>query len=169
MGWGLAFALIAFNVFAGDKFVAPGTGFIQSRYASLWTKSPFAVATNDAPAAATTEYQLIGAARFDGISYASVIDKQSQKHLLLSSDKAVSDLTLISVSYDSSGRLSALIQCRGQMMSLTAEAIGTSSSSSPGFVVSIPNQNQLAQSTSPFPPNTMPSRRPFGEMGDAAR
>ncbi len=132
----------------------------------LWTKSSFAVETSVASVATTTEYQLIGAARFDGSFYASLVDKRNQEHFLLSSDRTVRDLMLVSVSHDRSGKLSALIQCRGEMMSLTADAIGSSPAFTPGSVVSIPNQPAL--STSPFPPNTMPSLRPFGEMGDAA-
>ena len=49
-------------------------------------------------------YALVGIAQFDGVSYASLIDRQTQKHFLLSNGETVGDLTLVSVLPDSDPR-----------------------------------------------------------------
>jgi hypothetical protein len=79
-----------------DPPALPGNGFDASRYKTLWTKSPFAVASDNS-AQTSPDYSLVGIAEIDGISYASLIDKQSQEHFLLCSDKPDRGLTLISI------------------------------------------------------------------------
>jgi hypothetical protein len=97
----------------------PGSGFSAERYAGLWTKSPFAIATPDAPAA-SEDYQVVGLAQFDGVSYASLIDKQTHEHFVLASDKPQRNLTLVSVSHDAKGA-SAVIQRNGEILTLQQE------------------------------------------------
>jgi hypothetical protein len=77
----------------------PGNGFPASRYEALWSKSPFAVASADGSGPESPDYALVGIAEFDGISYASIIDKksQNQEHILLSSEKDADGLKLVSV------------------------------------------------------------------------
>jgi len=110
-----------------DAPVLPGAGFAASRYEVLWTKSPFAVASAEG-GQESPDYALKGIAQFDGISYASLIDKRSPgpepEHFLLSSDKPVKGLTLVSISrgHDSSGTF-AVIQKDGQVSTLKLETV----------------------------------------------
>jgi hypothetical protein len=97
----------------------PGPAFDGGRYANLWTQSPFAIATPDAPAA-SADYQLVGLAQFDGISYASLIEKQSQEHFVLASDKPVKNLKLVSISRGPGGA-SAIILRNGEALTLRQE------------------------------------------------
>jgi len=105
---------------AGDPAV-PGTGFSASRYEALWTKSPFAVATSEA-VQESPDYLLVGVAKVDGISYASVIERQNQEHFLISSDKPARGLTLTTItrSPDSSDTY-AVMQKDGQSITLKLE------------------------------------------------
>jgi hypothetical protein len=138
-------ALCAFHAWA-DAAPAPdtlpGAGFDGDRYANLWTKSPFAVATPDAPAA-SEDYALVGVAQFDGISYVSLIDKQAQgDHFVLSSDKPIKDakrnldLKLISIARGPAGA-SAVIQRNGESLTLHQEE-APATASSPVMPGSIP-------------------------------
>ncbi len=105
-----------------DDPAVPGEGFGASRYEALWTKSPFAVATAEA-APESSDYSLVGIAQFDGVSYASLIDKQNnQEHFLLSSDKPSKGITLVSVTrgHGPSDTL-AVIQKAGQSITLKLE------------------------------------------------
>src|ERR1700677_391923 len=80
---------------ASDNGV-PGDGYDSARYEALWTKSPFAVETPEA-APDSPDFMLVGVASVDGVSYASVIDKKTQQHFLVSTDKASDGLTLTSI------------------------------------------------------------------------
>ena len=100
----------------------PAAGFSGDRYAALWTKSPFAIATEDA-AATSADYSLVGLAQVDGISYASLIDKQSQQHFVLASNKPARNLTLISIARRPDGSL-AEIRRNGEILSLKLENSG---------------------------------------------
>jgi hypothetical protein len=104
-----------------DEPIVPGDGFAASRYESLWTKSPFSVATPDGPAE-SADYAMVGVAQFDGVSYASLIDKQTNEHFLVSSDKPARGLVLVSVArgHDSSD-MSAVIQNGPKTISLKLE------------------------------------------------
>ena len=104
---------------AGDTATLPGSGFGGDRYATLWTKSPFAIATPEA-AAESQDYQLVGLAQFDGVSYASLVDKQTQEHFVLASDKPVRNLTLVSIAHTADGG-SAVLQRNGEMLTLKQE------------------------------------------------
>jgi hypothetical protein len=97
----------------------PSPGFNSARYATLWTKSPFAIATPDAPAA-SADYQLVGMAEFDGVNYVSLVDKQNQQHFVLASDQPVRGLTLVSIAHGPSSS-SAVIQRNGETLTLQEE------------------------------------------------
>jgi hypothetical protein len=103
----------------------PGPGFDSSRYEGLWTKSPFAIATPDAPAA-SEDYELVGMAQFDGISYVTLIDKQNQEHLIVASDKPLRDsrhnldLRLVSIAHGAGGASAVLLR-NGESITLREE------------------------------------------------
>lgn len=101
-----------------DGPAVPGDGFSASRYETLWTKSPFAVATPEA-VQGSPDYQLFGVARYDGVSYASLIESQTQQHFLLSTEKPVRGLTLISITpgHGQTGN-QAVVQKDGQPITL---------------------------------------------------
>ena len=111
---------------AGDL---PGAGFPADRYSTLWTKSPFAIATPDA-AETSPDYSLVGVAQFDGVTYVSLIDRKSQEHFVLSSDKPVRNLTLVSVAHGPTGT-SALIQRNGETLALRQEQGPVAAAASP--------------------------------------
>lgn len=114
-------ALTAQPVRADDP-VVPGEGFPASRYEALWTKSPFAVATSDEVAESSPDYFLVGIANIDGISYASVIERQSQEHFLISTDKPARGLTLTSITRSQDGSNTyAVVQKDGQSITLKLE------------------------------------------------
>jgi hypothetical protein len=102
--------------------VLPGNGFEAAHYETLWTKSPFAVATADAAATESADYSLVGVVQLGGISYANLIDKGSQEHFLLASDKPVRGLTLVSVTrgHDPSDTM-VVVQRGGESISLKLE------------------------------------------------
>jgi hypothetical protein len=141
----LAVIFCVFNAWADTApapATLPGAGFEGDRYANLWTKSPFAVATPDAPAA-SEDYALVGVAQFDGVSYVSLIDKQTQgDHFVLSSDKPIKDakhnldLKLVSISRGPGGA-SAVIQRNGESLTLHQEQ-APAAASSPGMPGNIP-------------------------------
>jgi hypothetical protein len=111
-------------------------GFDGSRYEDLWSKSPFAIATSDAPAA-SEDFQLVGLAQFDGISYVSLIDKQTQDHFVLTSAKPVKNLSLVSISRGAGpGNASAVIMRNGE--ALTLHEVDTPSKAVSGGPIPIP-------------------------------
>jgi hypothetical protein len=133
----LAGALASFPSAAASPSPTPGPGFVGDRYASLWTKSPFAIATPDAPAA-TTDYALVGIAQFDGVSYASLIEKQSQEHFVVSSDKPYKNLKLVSISRGKGdAATSAVIDRNGESLTLTLEQ-PSAAATVPGSGINIP-------------------------------
>jgi len=109
-----------------DVAALPGNGFPVAHYETLWAKSPFAIATPDA-APESTDYALVGIAEFDGIPYASLIDKKSQEHFLVSGDKPARGLTLTSVTPGKNGSDTfATIQQNGQPLILKLETVAAS-------------------------------------------
>ena len=148
-----ALALTALPVGADDP-VVPGAGFPASRYETLWTKSPFAVATaeaNEGPE--SPDYSLVGiATNVNGISYASVIEKQKNEHFLISTDKPTRGMTLTSITIGHNGSDTyALVQKDGQPITLKLEqalAMAAANSNGPPINISIPNGNN----TPPLPP-----------------
>jgi hypothetical protein len=88
---------------ATDNSVFPSANFAPSRYESLWTKSPFAVETAEVSAEESPDYFLVGIANVDGISYASLIERQNQEHFLISSDKPTRGMTLSNITRSHDG------------------------------------------------------------------
>jgi hypothetical protein len=78
--------------------------FPAGRYESLWTKSPFAVATSEETVQASPDYMMVGIANVDGVLYASVIEKDNQQHYLISSDKQNQGFTLTSITKSPDGQ-----------------------------------------------------------------
>jgi len=146
---------------ADDIPAAPGEGFPASRYETLWTKSPFAVETPDA-AQSSPDYQLVGIAQFDGVSYASLIETQNQQHFLLSSDQPARGLTLVSITrgQGASGNL-VVVQKNGQQITLHQDTSNTGPSAPNGA----PIANAPAPMAQPLPmpgaggPGTVPFPR----------
>ncbi len=112
-------ALVTSRAAGTDDSTFPPVGYAGDRYAPLWTKSPFAIATADAPVA-SADYALVGLAQFDGVSYASLIDKSNSEHFVLASNKPVRGLSLVSVTHQS-GAASATIRHNGEMLTLRVE------------------------------------------------
>jgi hypothetical protein len=106
-----------------DDPAVPGASFPASRYEALWTKSPFAVATSEASGGESSpDYFLVGIANIDGISYASVIERQHQDHFLISTDKPVRGLTLTSITRGHNiSDTYAVVQKNGQSITLKLE------------------------------------------------
>jgi hypothetical protein len=161
------------SLFAEDGLLVQGQGYSADRYAILWTKSPFAVASNDADTTATmSDYELAGVAQAGGVCYASLIEKRTQVHLLLSSDKSAGSLELVSISRSSAGMPTALVRDNGKLLRLNIDKTLTSSTAASPAAASTSSPASVTLDTSgysTFAPGTMPSRRPFGQMGDAAR
>jgi hypothetical protein len=110
----------------------PGAAFDFSRYHALWEKSPFAVATP--VAAESSEYSLVGAAQFDGVSYASIIDKQNSDHFVVTSATPAHGFTLVDlVRGQNADSTFATLENNGGVLKLKLEtaAVTANSSSSP--------------------------------------
>ena len=125
----------------------PGAGFDPARYSQLWTKSPFAVATPEG-AAESPDYALVGVAEFDGISYASLTDRHSQEHFVLSSDKPVRGLVLVSINRGKDvASTSVNLQKDGQPLTLNLEI--APSAAAPGMPVANLPPGNVPASASP--------------------
>lgn len=140
---GLAALPLLSPVWADDASL-PGDGFAAEHYEKLWTQSPFAVASADSAATPeSSDYQIVGIARFDGVSYASLIDKQSQEHFLLSDAKPIRGLKLISITEGKTTAESfAVVQKNGESLTLKLEPPATGPVASvPGMPPQIPMPN----------------------------
>ena len=105
-----------------DAPALPGIGFVPSRYEVLWTKSPFAVATSETVGEESPDYFLVGIANIEGINYASVIERQSQEHFLISTDQTTRGLKLTSITRGHDGSDTyAVVQKGGQSITLKLE------------------------------------------------
>jgi hypothetical protein len=109
-----------------DEASLPGAGFSASHYEVLWTHSPFAVASSETTASESPDYALVGIAQFDGVSYASLIDKKNQEHFILSGDKTERGMKLLSVTQgkDADGTF-AVVQKDGAPLTLKLETAAT--------------------------------------------
>ena len=106
-----------------DTPVLPPEPPDASKYEALWTKSPFAVATPDA-VADSPEYALVGITQFDGIAYASIVEKQNSDHFLISSDKEIKGMTLKSITHSTAGSDTyANVLKDGQLLTLKLESM----------------------------------------------
>ncbi len=65
---------------------------------------------------------LVGIAAFDGVSYASLIDRKNQEHFLISSDKTTNGIKLTSITPGHAGSDTfAVVQKNGQPLRLKLE------------------------------------------------
>jgi hypothetical protein len=106
---------------ATDNDPAAHQGYPPDRYSDLWTKSPFAVETPDEVVTDSAEYSLVGVAQLGDVTYASLIEKQNQAHLLVSTGKPLGGLTLNSISNKSDG-VYVMFTHDGQPLTLKLEA-----------------------------------------------
>jgi len=142
---------LATPLLRADDSPLPDAGFSASRYEDLWTKSPFAVATPEAGGVeASPDYLLVGIANAEGTSYASLIERQSQEHFLVSTDKPARGLTLVSITRGHNGSDTlAVFQKNGQTITLKLE------------------QQAVAAATPGAPPGAMPQQIPMPGSGSA--
>jgi hypothetical protein len=139
---------------ADDNDPAAHQGYAPQRYEDLWTKSPFAVETPDSPVTDTAEYSLVGVAQLPDekggmVTYVSLVQKQNQAHLLVSSDKPLGDLKLDSVDKKSDGVYATLSQNGSP---LTLKLVETTPQAGPG-----------PESTMPTVFNPSPNMAPGGQ------
>ena len=145
--------LVPLSAFAIEASV-PAGGFTADRYQSLWESSPFAVATP--VAIESSDYALVGAAEFDGISYVSLIDRQSKDHFLITTNTPAHGLSLISLVHGNDpGSTYATFQKGSETLRLKLE---TGASSAPGA----PPPSIMPQPVPTIPPPPQPflSHRP---------
>lgn len=144
-----------------DDPAVPTASFPASRYEALWTKSPFAVATAETATNTSPDYMLVGIANVDGISYASLIERQNQEHFLISSDKPNRGLTLTSITHSHDGQDTfAAVQKDGQSITLKLEQ-PPAMAAAPG-VPGMPPANQVPAPNIMTPQITMPGASPGG-------
>jgi hypothetical protein len=103
-----------------DNDPAAHQGYEPPRYEDLWTKSPFAVETPDTQVTESAEYSFVGVAQLGNVTYVSLVQKQNQAHLLVTSDKPLGDLKLDSISNKSDGVYASFTQ-NGQPLTLKLE------------------------------------------------
>ncbi len=107
---------------AAHSFI-PSVDFQPARYETLWTKSPFSVATPDGPTDTSPDYALYGIANIDGITYASIVDAHTNEHFLISSDKPTRGLTLNGITREpNGGDTFANVMKDGQLLTLKLAA-----------------------------------------------
>jgi hypothetical protein len=105
-----------------DDSVLPGQGNTAAHYETLWTKSPFSVATPDA-VDTSPDYTLVGITQLDGVAYASVVDAHTQDHFVISTEKTIQGLKLVSITHSRSGSDTfASVQKDGQVLSLKLQS-----------------------------------------------
>jgi hypothetical protein len=151
---------------AADSALPATGGYPADRYAILWTKSPFAVATSETVGEESPDYILYGVANQDGIFYASVVERQNQEHFLLSSDKPVRGLTLKSINRTKDGLSTfAEVTKDGQPLTLKLEQASAATPGAPGMgVINAPAGGIMQQIPMPGAASGFPngaSVRPF--------
>jgi hypothetical protein len=100
----------------------PGAGFDAARYEALWKQSPFAVATPEA-GPSSPDYALVGVAQFDHVSYASLVDRHTQEHFVVSSEQPSHGVVLLSIIRDADQTpSSAALRIRGDSQILPLES-----------------------------------------------
>jgi hypothetical protein len=136
-------------------------GYTQARYETLWTRSPFAVETPEA-APDSPDYSLVGVAEVEGVTYASLIQKQNGEHFLISSAKPERGLQLTSIKRGKGegDDTTATISRNGEILSLKLEqGPMTAPGSMPGAgsVATMPGSltPQLVSPVIPMPGSTM--------------
>jgi len=147
-----------------DEATLPGQGFVASRYEVLWTKSPFSVASSTEPVA-SPDYSLSGLSKFDGISYANLIDKQKNEHFVLTSEKPVRGLTLVSIARaQDPANSSVVIQRNGENITLKLDT-QPAPGSAPVPVVTMPGPPLPALPNAGVPNPGNPSGNPTAAGG----
>jgi hypothetical protein len=150
----------------------PVGGYPASRYETLWTKSPFSVATAEDAVQTSPDYLLVGIANVDGIFYASVMERQPpQEHFLVSSDKLTRGLTLKSITKSSDGQdiYASLIKDNQPLTLKLEQPPAGTGVAAPGMANLQPNappgviqqQMQMPGGSSPFPNGGAPTRPYF--------
>lgn len=139
-----------------DDAVVAHQGYPAARYQSLWTQSPFSVETPEEDTTESAEYALVGIAQIDGVSYASLIEKQNQNHLLVSSDKPINGLTLTSITHKTSGDTYATLIRDGQPMTLKLEALAANAALQGGGMPGVPAPGTMAPNAMVSPNIPMP-------------
>ena len=126
-----AFTFLGFSLLVGaDDAALPGAAFDPSRYHALWENSPFAVATP--VAVESEEYSLVGAAQFDGVAYASIVDRQNSDHFVVTSATPAHGLSLVSlVRGQTADSTFATLQKNGSMLRLKLETTPVAGSAAP--------------------------------------
>lgn len=115
----------------GDDASAEHNGFPPTRYEQLWSKSPFAVETPDAVTTDSADYALVGVAQLGNVTYASLVDKHTNSHILVSSDKPLGNLSVTAVTKRSDGIYVSLTQS-GSPLTLKLESAPATSAPVPG-------------------------------------
>ena len=114
-----------------DDAAVPGSGYPASRYETLWTQSPFAASTEEG--AGSADFALVGIAQFDHVAYASLIDKHTMEHFLVTSDQPARGFTLVSVKHGGDPTASfAVLQKDGQSLTLKLETAPPPTQGPPG-------------------------------------
>lgn len=132
-----------------DDATLPGDGYSASRYEDLWKKSPFAVATAEA-APDSPDFMLVGIASVDGVSYASVIDKKTQEHFIVASDRPSDGLSLTSITPGHDGiETFAVMQKDGQPITLKLESVAAGAPGVPGGAAAPVNSMPMPGSVPP--------------------
>jgi len=137
-----------------DNDPAAHQGYEPPRYEDLWTKSPFAVETPDTQVTESAEYSFVGVAQLGNITYVSLVQKQNQAHLLVTSDKPLGDLKLDSISNKPDGVYASFTQ-NGQPLTLKLE---TAPAGVPQANYAAPAQNVAMPGSKPmmFNPSGVP-------------
>ncbi len=116
-----SFAL-AVKLACADDAALPGEGFAAPHYETLWTKSPFSVATPDS-VESSPDYTLVGISQLEGVSYASVVDAHTGNQFLISSEKENKGFKLIAITRSHNGSDTfASVQKDGQPLALKLQA-----------------------------------------------
>jgi len=116
-----------------DDATAAHQGYPPARYEELWTKSPFAVETPDNNVTQSAEYTLVGVAQLGSVAYASLIEKQNQDHILISSDKPLNGLALSAVTKKEDGTYATLSR-NGEVITLKLESPPAGAGAQPAAV-----------------------------------
>jgi hypothetical protein len=117
---------------AADGTVLPPDPPAASHYETLWTKSPFSVATPE-EAADSPDYALVGVTQLDGVAYASIVQKQNSDHFLISSEKEIKGMLLKSVTHSTNGTDTfASVEKDGQILTLKLESTPLTPPTAPG-------------------------------------
>jgi hypothetical protein len=135
---------------SGEDASAEHNGFPSTRYEQLWSKSPFSVETPDAVTTDSADYALVGVAQLGDVTYASLVDKHTNSHILVSSDKPLGNLSVTSVTKRSDGIYVSLTQSGSPLTLKLESAPATGAPPMPG-AAPFGGPNQGAMPNIPMP------------------